>query len=320
MELLLLLLTLGCGSSGALMEVAPSEALTVCTEGPADGDPVVLIPGLSGCAYGFRKLTPLLHKQGFRTIIIEPLAVGESSRPDHTDYTMTAQADRIATVLDNLSVRQALFIGQGIGGSMVFRLAVERPDLLRGFVSVEAGAAEKAISPSFSQILILTKAVVKLGGKDLLRDRYLEKLKSSSGSTDWLDRRTAGRYFRGTGRDISAAMDAMTAMTRQAEPWAMAPRLMEIGIPVVVLLGTAPHEGALTSEEIETLKCCLPAVEFREIPGSGHFIYEEQPQAVADAVEELVLRITRGEPLSVGAAPVPGDDGAGNLIESANIR
>jgi len=320
MALFLLLLTLGSGSSAALMEIAPGEVLTVCAAGPADGDPVVLVPGLSGCAYGFRNLTPLLHQQGFRTIIIEPLAVGESSRPGHADYTMTAQAGRIAAVLENLAVHQAVFIGQGIGGAMVFRLAVERPELLSGFVSVEAGAAERAISPGTGHSLMMAKAVVKLGGQSLLRDRFIENLKNGSGDTSWLDRRTAGRYFRGTGRDISAAMDALTAMNDQNEPWALAPRLMEIEIPVVVLLGGTPHEGALTSEDIDILSRGLRDVEFRQIPGAGHFIYEEQPQAVADAVEELVNKITSGEALSVGAVVVPGDDGADNLIESGNTR
>ncbi len=320
MALYLLILTLSCGSSGALMEVAPSEVLTVCTAGPADGDPVVLVPGLSGCAYGFRNLTPLLHEQGFRTIIIEPLAVGESSRPKNTDYTMTAQADRIGRVLDDLAVRQAIFIGQGIGGAMVFRLAVERPELLSGFVSVEAGAAEAAISPNTSNSLRLAKAVARLGGKSLLRDRFVENLKNGSGDTAWLDRRTVGRYFRGTGRDISAAMDALNAMTRQTEPWTMVPRLMEIQIPVVVLVGAAPHEGALSREEIEVLSCGLSDVEFREIPGAGHFIYEEQPQAVVDAVEELVKKINAPKPPSVGAVLMPGDNGAGDLIQSGNIR
>ena len=142
MKLILLLFTLGCGPSPALVEIAPGEQVTVCSEGPENGFPVVLVPGLSGCAYGFRNLTPLLHDNGLRTIIIEPLAVGASSRPKGADYTMTAQAERIGAVLDGMGVRGALFVGQGIGGSMVFRLAVIRPELVAGFVSIEAGAAE----------------------------------------------------------------------------------------------------------------------------------------------------------------------------------
>ena len=90
--------------------------------------------------------------------------------------------------MDNLSVGQALFVGQGIGGSMVFRLAVERPDLVAGFISVEAGAAEEAMSPGFKNVLRLAKAVVKLGGKDLLRTATSRSWKrvpaTPAGSTD----------------------------------------------------------------------------------------------------------------------------------------
>ena len=321
MELIILLLTLGCGSAPVLVQTAPTEELSVCSEGPADGDPVVLIPGLSGCAYGFRKLTPLLHQQGLRTIIIEPLAVGESSRPGDTDYTMTAQAERLGSVLDHLSVERAVFIGQGIGGAIVFRLAVERPELVAGFISVEAGPAEAAISPNTKNSLRLAKAVAMLGGKSLLRDRFAENLKEGSGNTDWIDRRTVGRYFRGMGRDIPASMDALTDMTKQIEPWAMTPRLGEILGPVVVLLGTAPHAGEMTSEDIDNLREGLRDLELREVSGAGHFIYEEQPQVVADAVEDLVARLaSAGGTLSVGSALVPGDDGAADLVQPGDSR
>lgn len=318
MNLILLLFVLGCGSSSAMIETAPEEEVTVCVEGPADGQPVVLVPGLSGCAYGFRNLTPLLHAQGLRTIIIEPLAVGGSTRPKGADYTMSAQAERIAAALDNLEIREALFVGHGIGGSMVFRLAVDRPELIAGFVSVEAGSAEVSLTPGNRKSLIIAKAVAKLGGKRVLRDRYMENLIKGSGDSSWLDRRTAGRYFRGFGQDISAALDAFDAMTQQPEPWAMTPRLPEISIPVTVLLGMAPHEGELTEEEVAILRQGLSRVEFQEIPGAGHFIYEEQPEAVAAAVGHMIKRM---DPVSSSASestPVAGNDRGRDLVQSSD--
>ncbi|MCK9996315.1 MAG: alpha/beta hydrolase [Candidatus Krumholzibacteria bacterium] len=320
MKMILLWLAIGCGSAPAVLEVAPSEELTVCSEGPQDGEPVVLIPGLSGCSYGFRKLTPLLHEQGLRTIIIEPLAVGESARPLHVDYTMTAQAARLGTVLDSLEIEDAVFVAQGISGAIVFRLAVERPELLSGIVSVEGGSAEEAISPNIRNTLKVAKVLAKMGGKGLLRDRYAENLKKSSGDPSWVDRRTVGRYFRGTGRDISAALGVMVAMTEQAEPWAMTPRLPEIRIPVIVLLGSAPHEAELNSEDIEILRQGLVNVEFRDVPGAGHFIYEEQPQAVAEAVVDMVTNLSVGGFSSVGATLVPGDDGGTDSVQPRNSR
>jgi pimeloyl-ACP methyl ester carboxylesterase len=320
MAILLLFLTVGCGPTPTLFEVAPGQELVVCDQGPVDGQPVVLVPGLSGCAFGFRKLTPLLHEQGLRTIIIVPLAVGESTRPPEADYTLTAQARRLAVVLDDLAVAQAVFVGHGIAGSMVMRLAVERPGLVVGFLSIEGGPAEAALSPSHHHNLKMAKAMNKLGGKKVLQDRFLENLKSSSGDVSWLDRRTAGRYFRGFGRDLSRSLHALAAMARQAEPWSLVPRLPEIRIPVMVLQGTAPHAGELTSEEIELMRKGLAMAEFREVPGAGHFIYEEQPQPVADAVRDLVRQVSRHDPVSVGATQVPGDDGAGDLVEAGNTR
>jgi pimeloyl-ACP methyl ester carboxylesterase len=320
MNAIILMLAMGCGGAAAMIEVAPTEELTVCSEGPDHGESVVLVPGLSGCSYGFRKLTPLLHEQGLRTIIIEPLAVGESSRPRDADYTMTAQAARLGAVLDSLEIENAVFVAQGISGAMVFRLAVERPELLAGFVSIEAGSAEAAISPNIKSSLKLAKIVARMGGKSLLRDRYAENLREGSGDTSWVDRRTVGRYFRGTGRDISATMDALKVMTEQTEPWAMTPRLPEIRIPVFVLLGATPHVGELAKEDIEDLRRGLKNVEFLEIAGAGHFIYEEQPRAVADAVEEMVAKLAAGGSLSTGATLVPGDDGGTDLVQPGDDR
>ena len=45
MKLILLLFTLGCGPSPSLVEIAPGEQVTVCSEGPENGVPVVLVPG-----------------------------------------------------------------------------------------------------------------------------------------------------------------------------------------------------------------------------------------------------------------------------------
>jgi pimeloyl-ACP methyl ester carboxylesterase len=280
--------------------------------------PVVLVPGLSGCAYGFRNLTPLLHENGLRTIIIEPLAVGASSRPKGADYTMTAQAGRIGAVLDGMGVSGALFVGQGIGGSMVFRLAVTRPDLVAGFVSIEAGAAEEAMRPSDRKTLLVAKAVAKMGGKSVLKGRFKENLVLGSGDDSWLDRRTVGRYFRGLGRDISASLDAFEAMTRQQEPWALTPRLPEVSVPVTVLIGGAPHDGGLTPENLTTLREGLPQVEIREIPGAGHFIFEEQPARVAEAVARMAGSLLLGSRASGNPGSVTGRNGGGDLVQSSS--
>src|SRR3989449_4787775 len=120
-----------------MVPVAPAESLSVETAGR--GDPVVLIPGLFGSAFGFRKVVPLLVAAGYRTIVIEPLGVGASARPEKANYSLTAQADRIAAVLDSLHVRGALVLAHSIGGSEAFRLAYPRAELLGALLSTHGG-------------------------------------------------------------------------------------------------------------------------------------------------------------------------------------
>src|SRR5690242_21296198 len=120
-----------------MVPVGRAESLSVETAGR--GDPVVLIPGLFGSAYGFRKVVPLLVDAGYWTIVIEPLGVGASARPEKANYSLTAQADRIAAVLDSLHVHNALIMAHSIGGAEAFRLSYRRPDLVRGVLSVEGG-------------------------------------------------------------------------------------------------------------------------------------------------------------------------------------
>src|SRR2546425_10584534 len=58
--------------------LARGESLSVETAGT--GDPVVLIPGLFGSAFGFRNLVPLLTQARSRAIVLEPLGIGSSAQ------------------------------------------------------------------------------------------------------------------------------------------------------------------------------------------------------------------------------------------------
>jgi pimeloyl-ACP methyl ester carboxylesterase len=293
---LLVILPLLAVAMPAMVQVAPGEELAVLDEGPPDGTIVVLVPGLSGCAYGFRELNPLLHAQGLRTISIAPLAVGLSARTSGADYTLTAQAGRLARVLDKADVTDAVVVAQGVSASMALRLALNRPELIRGLVSVEGGAAESAITPTVRRGLKLAKVVNRLGGASMLRDHFADDLRKASGDPGWVNRRNMRHYFRGTGRDIEGTLEAFLAMTRQTEPELLAPRLHRLAIPVVLLQGGAPHEGALDPLQVGVLEAGIRDLQVRVVAGAGHFIYEEQPEAVVEAVVAILDRLQTAQP------------------------
>ena len=280
--LLILVLSLGTVQT---LEVAPDQALTVISAG--SGDPVVLLPGLSGCAYGYRKIVSPLGDSGFRTVIIEPLGIGSSSRPRQADYTLTAQADRVAAILDSLKMRDVVVVGHGVSASVALRLAYRRPELVAAVLAIEGGAYETSGSPAMARSLKFASVVAKLGGGRLLRDRYKSNLEDASGDVSWIDRRTVGRYLKNIDHDLDDFIHALRAMAGSTEPESLQKNLTSISCPVLLLSGAAPHSGSLTTEEIEILAEGLADFSVQPVPEAGHFIFEEQPDVVVAAIKSL---------------------------------
>src|SRR3989442_8827229 len=160
---LLGLLLLADTSRAFSIALAPAESVRVTVGGA--GDPLVLIPGFFGSAFGYRSVLPRLVDAGYRTIVIEPLGIGASARPEHADYSLTAQADRVAAALDRLGVRDAIVVAHSVGAAIAYRLAYRRPDLGRGIVALHGGPAQGPTAPRFRPAIQLAPGVKLVGGE-----------------------------------------------------------------------------------------------------------------------------------------------------------
>jgi pimeloyl-ACP methyl ester carboxylesterase len=279
--------------------LTPAESLHVEISGA--GEPVVLIPGLFGSAFGFRTLVPLLTARGYRTIVIEPLGIGGSTRPPRADYSLTAQAHRLADVLDSLHVRQALVVAHSVGGSEAFRLAYLRPDLVTALISLEGGPVETVATPAFKRAMRFASWIKVLGGVRLIRWKIRRILAASSGDARWVTDDVVKGYTAAAARDLDATLKAFLAMAAAREPEKLQPHLGEIRCPVLLVVGGAPHEGDVSGAEIVLLEQTLPQFALDSVPGAGHFLYEERP----DAVLAAILRTAAPRPMDAPRAVDP---------------
>lgn len=287
-EVSLLLVALTLAMSDSLkVSVAAAESLAVTISGPDSGQQLVLIPGLFGSQFGFRKVVPPLNAAGYRTIVIEPLGVGASSRPQHADYSLAAQADRIARVLDSLHVDSALVVAHALGGAMGLRLAYRRPDLVRGLVVLDGGPSEAAVMPSFRRMLTLVPWIKLMGGVKLVRKKTRENLVASSGDTTWVTDEVIAEYTAGAARDLDGTLKAYLAMAKAKEPEHLAPHLAEVPCPVRLVVGGAPHGGSVKEADVALLQRTLHMFEIDSISGAGHYLHEERPDVVVEAVARL---------------------------------
>jgi pimeloyl-ACP methyl ester carboxylesterase len=281
----LLLASLAVTSGDSVhVPVAPSESLRVVIAG--SGAPVVLIPSPFGAAFGYRHVVEGLTGRGMQAIVIEPLGSGGSSRPKDADYSLTAQAQRIAAVLDTLHVDSAIVVAHSLGASIAWRLAYSRPDLVRGLISIEGGVAESATSDGFRRLMRFAP-LLKIVGRGAVRPRFIREMKAASADTAWIDEAVLEGYTAGAMADFGATLDAYRAMSRSHEPEVLADRLQDVSAPVLLLLGAAQHSGAPDTTEIALLERRLPNVITERIPDAGHYIQEERPDAVLAAIVQL---------------------------------
>jgi pimeloyl-ACP methyl ester carboxylesterase len=287
---LLLAVLLADSTHNVQVPLARGESLHVEISGV--GDPVVLIPGLFGSAFGFRTLVPLLTERGYRTIVIEPLGIGGSTRPPRADYTLAAQANRLAAVLDTLGVQHAIVVAHSVGGSEAFRLAYLRPDLVKALISLEGGPAETAATPAFKRAMRFAPWIKLLGGVRLIRWQIRKVLVASSGDARWVTDEVVQGYTAAAARDLDATLKAYLAMAAAVDREKLQPHLGEIRCPVRLVVGGAPHEGDVGPDEVVLLQRTVPQFALDSVPGAGHFLQEERPDAVLAAMVQTAAMAT----------------------------
>lgn len=268
--------------------VAPGEVLRTTSVG--SGRPVVLIPGLFGAAFGYRRIVGPLAELGYRAIVVEPLGFGWSAHPRRANYSLSAQTVRVAAVLDSLGIHQALIVAHSTGGSIALRLAYERPDLVEGILSIDGGPAETAATPGLRRAMrfggMLTKALLQ---PDAFRGEVRREIVANSSDTSWVTPAVVAGYTEGATADLSGAIDAWQGMAKSVESESLLARLGDCRVPVRLLVGAVPHQSGVGADQIALLAQRLPDFSVDSVAGSGQYVQEEQPEAVLAALEKLAV-------------------------------
>jgi pimeloyl-ACP methyl ester carboxylesterase len=252
------------------------------------GEVVVLVPGLLGSAFAYRKLTSRLVAAGHRVVVVEPLGFGGSSRPAAADYSLTAQADRLALVLDTLGLEPAVVVGHAVGASMALRLAVRHPERVRAVVSLDGGPAESAATPGLRRAMRFAFLARWFGGRDRIRRTVRATLRERSADAAWVTEEVVEGYMAGAGRDAGETVQALRYMAKAREREPLVPRLGQVLCPVWLVIGDAAHARGVSDADMVRLREGLAALRVETVPNAGHFVFEEDPDAVAGTVDRAL--------------------------------
>jgi pimeloyl-ACP methyl ester carboxylesterase len=122
------------GRRSARQETVEIDGRSVVYEVAGEGEPVILIHGLSGSARWWWRNLPALA-ENYRTFIVDLPGFGEM-RSDRPGFRLHEAAEYLQEWIEQVDIGSAHIIGHSLGGLVSIQIAATRPDLVRCLVLV----------------------------------------------------------------------------------------------------------------------------------------------------------------------------------------
>src|SRR5436309_5445980 len=250
-----------------------------------EGPPLILVHGLGGAAANWTELVPLLVRRHRLLVPDLPGHGGSTALPAVAG--LEPYADRVALVAEREGMLPAPVVGHSLGGMVVLRLALRRPEDVTGIVL--AGAAGLSIGNVLGQRILSLFTAVRPG-------RIAAKYRALVARSARLRRLVFGFVSVAdpvalTNQAVEGFLAAQLLHTDVDGAWqalrADDPRqeLEAIHCPVLVLWGAEDVQLPLDDafEYTRRLRARL-----RVISGCGHLLIGERPDACEHAIEDFL--------------------------------
>ncbi|MFJ9559357.1 alpha/beta fold hydrolase [Streptomyces fuscichromogenes] len=251
------------------------------------GAPLVLLHTVRTQAEHFRLLIPLIA-QRYTVYALDLPGMGYSEIVPGASYDEPAMRAGVERLLTGLDLRDVTLVGESMGAVLALTAAAELPERVRRVVAVNAYDFRDGIARSGLLARVVVSGVLApvvgpvvagveprsalrkilqggLGDKSALREDYVDELL-----------RVGGRPgYPAVARAVYQALPSLVA-ARSYYP--------EIKAPIHLVYG---EKDWSRPSDREANKQLLPAADFTQVPGAGHFIALERPDVLADLLNTV---------------------------------
>lgn len=279
----------------------PGGAIHYVDLGPKDGQPIVMIHGLSAQLQHFTYGVTDLLSDEFRLIVLDRPGCGYSERdPGHE--TLDHQGRMIWALLDDLGLSQPVLAGHSLGGALSLNMALSRPGDVGALALISpATHVTDDIHPVFKPLLIRSVRMRRFMANffagpmgHLMAQKTMDAVFAPElCPKDFMIRAAAilglrPKGFIGPSEEAVMMEKAMRAMQ---------PRYKDLTVPGGVLYGT---EDPLLDPVLHGESMQAYGLDYRALPGRGHMPPFTAPDDCATFIRDMAAKAgwsaSRSEP------------------------
>jgi haloalkane dehalogenase len=272
-----------------LVPVADGLRMAYVEAGPAGGEPVLLLHGEPTWSYLYRNVIPVLADAGLRAIVPDLIGFGRSDKPGEiADHSYAQHVEWVRSfAFDVLGLSGVTVVGHDWGGLIGLRLATEHADRVARVVATNTGlpTGDQPMPEVWLRFREAVRTAPVLDVPRLVR----------SGCRKPLAAEVLAAYDAPfPDESYKAAPRAMPGLvpTRPDDPAAPAnraawQRLSTWDKPFLVAFSDS---DPITSAMAPILRRVVPGAESVTITGAGHFVQEDAPDQLAEAVATFVTK------------------------------
>jgi pimeloyl-ACP methyl ester carboxylesterase len=260
------------------------------------GPPLLLVHGWPQHWWAWRKLIPRLAER-HRVIVPDLRGWGWSDAPPG-DYAKSVFADDLLALLDAEGIDRTPVIGHDWGGYASFLLALNHPERVERLVVLDITPPWRRpfSAPQLATPLLLAYqvalAIPGLGTTLLTRSTAFVRwvIRAGSGrAAGWTEAELDlyAKVFMEPARAEASSRNYRTFLVREIPETARGgDRSDELAVPSLLIMGAeSPIQRILAPQPSRNLRVEV-------VPGSGHFLPEEAPDAVLALVEPFLADAT----------------------------
>lgn len=260
--------------------------LDAVVAGADDGEPVLLLHGWPQTSLSWRFVIPPLASSGFRVVAVDQRGYSPGARPAevaaYASDRLTADA---ANVLDALGWDSAHVVGHDWGAAVAWNLAARRPQLVRSLTALSVPHPRALVAAfqaddgqrEMSEYMTFFRASPSAAARVLLRDGAAALRAVYGGHVHEADVEEYVERFSEDGA-MEAALSWYAAMGIADDS-----RTPDVEVPTTFVWGTEDVAIGATAAHACASFCSGP-YEFRPLEGRSHWLPDEDPDAVVDAV------------------------------------